>query len=478
LIGALILDDRHSLDFALSESYSYVGITHFLALSGMHLGAIAIPLSKILSRVIRSKRIADVTLFAILCLYSAVAGFPASLVRALFLCAAVIAYRMLGLHTDLLGALITGSFVIVSIDPSIAFDAGFRLSFAAVCGIALVGIPVSGVIESLLPGGLRGKAIKAVLFPAVITCSVQFLTMPLTLALFKRSSLLSPLANVIVSLPFTILLYAGVLYVFVPLALMRAVVGPPINLLCRFLAFVPAAFSRRPHEALLHRDFNAIIYLAGVALVAIALRKSCERKRRLLCAGIALIAIAFAVPECAHRIMAGSRGDLSESASPADPVSFGGGVYVSDGGGVVFVGEGFSSGESYRLVRVLWAIGVRRIECCVVKPSKLKKNHGLFYLLKRMQVNEMVCSPYLLEGSGSTIRLLRENGVKLKPMRRGDSLVGKCWRLDIEGPVYPPRVGSSIARGDADLRWCFLSPLRDEITQLDLERSCGYHAGP
>ncbi|HEY5133970.1 MAG TPA: ComEC/Rec2 family competence protein, partial [Candidatus Krumholzibacteriaceae bacterium] len=147
LVGALILDDRRALDFTLTETYSYLGITHFLALSGMHLGAIAIPLSKILSRLIRSRRASDAALLAVLCLYSAVAGFPASLLRSLFLCAAVVGYRFLGAHVDLAGGLITGCFVLVGVDSSVVFDAGFQLSFAAVCGIAFIAMPVTRIVE-------------------------------------------------------------------------------------------------------------------------------------------------------------------------------------------------------------------------------------------------------------------------------------------------------------------------------------------
>ena len=190
LVGALILDDRSGLDFKISEAYSYVGITHFLALSGMHLGAIAIPLSGLLSRSIRSKRRSDIALLAILCLYSAVAGFPASLLRALFLSAAIIAYRFIGMHADLIGSLVAGSCVCVAVDSSIAFDVGFQLSFAAVCAIALIAMPLSKKAEAHLPGGIRGTIVKAVAFPALITCSVQFLTMPLVIYIFKRVSAL------------------------------------------------------------------------------------------------------------------------------------------------------------------------------------------------------------------------------------------------------------------------------------------------
>ena len=478
LVGALILDDRRGLDFTLSETYSYVGITHFLALSGLHLGAIAIPLSKILSRLIRSKRSSDAVLLAILCLYSAVAGFPASLLRALFLSAAVLGYRFLGMHTDLMDALIAGSFALVAIDPAVAFDAGFQLSFAAVCGIAFIGIPLSRAAERHLPGGLAGKAAKVLLYPALITCSVQFLTMPLTIALFKRSSLVSPLVNVIVSLPFTILLYAGVLYVFVPVAAVRVILSPPINLLCRFLAAMPAAFTRGPHAAIYGGSFMIEAYLVGVALVVWSLRPSSPRKRAALGAGVACVTVAFLVPFVWHYTVSAVGPREARTASGAGALVFPGGIYLSDGGGIIFVGEELTAGESYRLTRALWARGVSRIRCCVVKPSRLRKNHGVYYLLARISVGEVICSPYLLAGDGGSAERLGGRKRRIRGCCRGDVLECASWRLEILAPVYPPPENAPVSRLDASLAWRFIIKDVSGATTLDLERASGYHAVP
>jgi ComEC/Rec2-related protein len=477
LVGALVLGDRSALDFAIRETYSYVGIAHFLALSGMHLGVLAIALSKILSMAVRSKRSADLVLLAVLCIYSAVAGFPASLMRALFLCAAVIAYRLIGMHTDLLGALVAGSFTLVAVDSSIAFDPGFRLSFSAVCGIALIGIPTARLIERFLPQGFRGALIKATLYPALITCSVQFFALPLTIVLFGRTSLLSPLVNAIVSIPFTAFLYLGAVYVFVPLAPLKALLACPLNLLCRFLEAAPAAFSRRPHEALLSGDFNTSVYLCGIALIAWSLRKGCTRTRTALFAGLVCIAVAFLEPELPWRGSAGLHYNGRDAAMPEKAlVPFGGGVYARGGGGVVFIGEGFTSRESYRLTRKLWAMGVRRIGCCVVGPSRLRGSNGLFYLLRRVSVDEVICSPYLLkEGS---LRGLGGGTMRIEAMSLGDCLSRSGWRIEIVGPVYPPPAGASVSHVDTDLAWRFIFPGRPAITSLDFKGASGYHADP
>jgi ComEC/Rec2-related protein len=479
LVGALILDDRKGLDFALRETYSYVGITHFLALSGLHLSAIAIPLSGALSRAIRSKRRADAALCAILCLYSAVAGFPASLLRALFLTATVLGYRFLGLHVDLFGALAAGSLMLVAVDPAVALDAGFQLSFAAVWGIAFIGVPVSEAVEPFLPGGFARRILKALLYPALITCSVQFFTMPLTVALFGRSSLLSPLVNIVVSVPFTILLYAGALYVFIPLAMPRALLSFPINALCRFLGEAPAAFTAGPHRGICRGSFWTGAYFAGVALVVLSLRPRSPRRRLLLGAGIASLVTAFLLPPDGEKTgdffpgRPGTRPDAEARVS-----AFRGGFYLSDGGGIVFIEESFGARESYRLTRALWGMGIDRIRCCVVEPSRLRRNSGVSYLLARVSVEEVFCSPYLAAGAASWGERLGGRKVRVKAVSRGDVVECPAWRLEILAPEYPPPREASVSRADAGLAWRFMVRNAAGATMLDLKGGSGYHAVP
>ncbi len=476
LVGALILDDRSGLDFKISEMYSYVGITHFLALSGMHLGAIAIPLSCLLSRFIRSKRRSDIALLALLTLYSAIAGFPASLLRALFLSAAIIAYRFIGMHADLIGSLVAGSCVLVAIDPSIAFDVGFQLSFAAVCGIALIALPLSRKIEARLPGGIRGTIAKAILLPALITCSVQFLTMPLVICLFKRVSLYSPVVNVIVSLPYTVLLYAGLLYVFIPLGPLRALLALGINPLCRFLEAAPGVFTRGPHPAIYRGDFHMDFYLCGAGLAAWSLQKGCPRRRMILAAGAACIAVAFLAPAAGKNGMRAPRAaEHSPEADSVRRVSCRGARYLGAGKGIIFLEDGFTSGDAYRFTRALWGEGVSRAGRCVVAPSRLRRNHGLFYLLKRIRVDEVLCSRYLLLRDADLSARLGAHGAKVRAVNAGDVLRDGRWRLEIIGPVFPPPRGGTVAGGDAALAWRLVA---GRITSLDLPSTRGYYAVP
>jgi len=471
-VGALILDERSGLGAELGDTYSYLGITHFLALSGLHLGALAIPLAKALSLIIHSKRRRDGALLMVLAFYSAIAGFPSSLLRALFLSAAVIAYRFYGMHVDLLGALLLGSFVLAGLEPAIVFDAGFQLSFAAVCGIAAVGLPLSRMAEKRLPGGFPGTVLKALIFPAIITCAVQFFTLPLVVSLFGRSSLLSPLVNIIVSLPFTILLYAGFAYVFVPAGALRALLAPLINIICRFLEIVPGAFALRPHAGILRGDFQPAVYFLGAGLIALSLRGSCGRKGLVLAMGIAGVACSFVVPV--------SPRPATPFARPDSGAAEGNGVSIIERRGsicyagrpcILFVGDAFTSRGAYHLTRELWRRGVRKIDCCIISSSTIKGSHGVYYLLERVKIEEVICSPYLPTREPRLRERLARQGIAVQTALAGDSFERGPWVLSVEAPRYPPPPGRGVTRAEAALRCSIAAavgrgPLRDPKTGL------------
>jgi ComEC/Rec2-related protein len=454
IVGALVLNDRSGIDWRLSETYAYLGISHFLALSGLHLGVIAVALVKLFSILIRRKRLRDALVLAVLFLYAALAGFPPSLERALALCAAAFAFRHSSVPTDLVNALTVGAFALAAVDGSVVFDVGFQLSVSAVYAIALIGMPLSRAIGKRLPRGLRGAALKLLLFPALITCSVQFFTLPLVVALFKRSPLVSPVVNVLVSLPFTVLLYAGALYVFAPIAPLRALLSPVVNAICHFLDRCPSAFSRGPHAALYHGDFNTALYLAGVALVALGLRKRCGQRTRVMAAGACCVVLSFLVSSN----LTGSAGFHERDGEPTSihtisPVVGAASVYVPEGGGVLCVGRAFDAKASYRLTRELWGRGIRRIDCVVVSPSSLRRDHGLFYLLKRVRVGELIVSPYLALADDRFRTFAASRGIAVRTVSAGDRIEAGAVCLEIIGPIYPPRVGEAVIGSGASLRY-------------------------
>lgn len=449
LVAALVLDERSGLRPSLREAYGYLGITHFLALSGMHLAAIACALDRLLAPVARGARRREAALLVLLGAYCSVVCFPASLVRSYALIAAVAAFRAAGLSSDLFGSLAAGSFAVAAVDPAAPFDAGFELSFAAVCGIAFVAAPLARMAEARLPKGIVGAAVRAVALPAIVTCAVQIFTLPLTVALFGRSSLVSPLANVVVSLPFTALLYAGLLYVFVPLGVVRGLLATPVALLCRFLDAAPARLARGPQPGIIGGDANWAIYGCGVIAIAHALGPGCRRRTVCAVCGVLLAAASFG-------------GTLARAVRPSEfprargeraprEIAGRGYRYLAEGGGVLFVGSRFGEREARALVRAFWRSGVRAVECCVLVPSRLRRGHGWPYLASRVAVRRCLASPYLAPRGGSFRASCERAGIECVVVSAGSLPAAGALVLEVLGPSYPPPPGAAVSSRAARL---------------------------
>jgi|GEM_PF-2407465 len=456
-VGALALGDRRGLAYALRERYSFLGIAHFLALSGLHLGVVAVPLAKLLSLFLPARRLRDGALLALLALYASLACFPASLVRALALAAAVAAYRFAGLPAHLLGSLVLGSFAVAAIDTAAVYEAGFELSFAAVLGIAAIGVPITRAIGRMAPRGAAGTAIRFLAYPAVITCAVQFAALPLVLSLFGRAPLLSPLVNVVVSLPFTALIYAAAIYTFVPFSPVRFLLAPPIELLCRFLEEVPAAFVRLPQPAIVAGDVNGLLYACGVWAAAVALGRG-GRRRAVFALSAALIAASFCVPVVLRRADGASGGQ--GGSKPEEPVQSrdDGYAYLSAGGGVLFLGDRFGRREASRLERLLWGRGIRSVDRCVLVPAAPRADHGLFHLADRMNIREVVCGPYAASRDERRLAAVESKGIVVTAARAGTRIEAAGLVVVVKGPRFPPGPGRAVSAEEAALRFEIVEP--------------------
>ncbi len=85
---AILFNDRSKLEYFQGELFRTVGVSHTLALSGLHVSALSAAIMYVIPASRAKLRAVSVSLF--LCLYCALAGFPASLVRAAIMFACIL----------------------------------------------------------------------------------------------------------------------------------------------------------------------------------------------------------------------------------------------------------------------------------------------------------------------------------------------------------------------------------------------------
>lgn len=138
LSKALLLGDRHELPSLLERDFRRIGISHLLALSGMHLALITGAIMRFLKFFIPSAKVRSVTVSLIAVAVILITGASASILRA----GLMLIYYHIGSifreHSDIMTALFAVTCIIILFNPYSIFDIGLILSFSATFGIALL----------------------------------------------------------------------------------------------------------------------------------------------------------------------------------------------------------------------------------------------------------------------------------------------------------------------------------------------------
>lgn len=139
--AAMFLGDKSDLSQEIKQQFAQAGLSHILAVSGLHVGVIFLGLGFLFHPVSRGKRgplVKQLLVLAGLLGYMILTGAGAAVVRAVMMFGLVLVMKLLGQKTHLLTALSFSAWVQMLWNPAVVFDVGFQLSYAAVLGIFLV----------------------------------------------------------------------------------------------------------------------------------------------------------------------------------------------------------------------------------------------------------------------------------------------------------------------------------------------------
>lgn len=189
MIAALMLGDKSALSHAHQQVFQTTGVSHLMAISGLHVGLVFIatvwllnrllwPLARIYATVPRQYIVLLPALSAAFA-YSALAGFAVSTERAFTMLCVYVVCRLTARSMNLIRVLMLAAVTILLVDPFSILDAGFWLSCSAVLVIAVVSQQERKIsLFKLQPALWLGM-------------------MPLSVLLFGQISVISPLVNLI-----------------------------------------------------------------------------------------------------------------------------------------------------------------------------------------------------------------------------------------------------------------------------------------
>lgn len=199
-ITALSTGDKDALPNGTYASFQRSGISHVIAVSGLHISFLAGLLAILLGK--RSRLSASVGM-VLMFFFAATAGNTPSALRAAFMASMLLLAPLVGREPDKPTTLSAALLAILLPCPYAAASVSLQLSFAAVAGIYLVTGRLTSLWLNTLPkwdspwGKLARRGLIFLLCNLSVTVGALLFTTPLTALYFGRISLVGPLTNLL-----------------------------------------------------------------------------------------------------------------------------------------------------------------------------------------------------------------------------------------------------------------------------------------
>lgn len=211
MVEALVLARREHLDADLRDAFSRSGTAHMLAISGFHVGVVAVLLLGLL-RLVGTRRL-RAECGAVLGCWAYVLGIgaPQAAVRAAVLLSLLVVARLRGRPVMELGALGAGLLLLLVAEPGWLGSVGFQLSFAGTAGLVLMRRPVVDGLSAAWRrwrgaassagsiGGPGRRTMRALIEGVGAGVAASVATLPLVAWHFDRVSLVGIPATLIVT---------------------------------------------------------------------------------------------------------------------------------------------------------------------------------------------------------------------------------------------------------------------------------------
>ncbi len=206
LFNGILLGAKESFPPSFYEALRNTGTLHVVAASGMNVSMVASFLMSIFGRILKRQWAAVIIIIGIF-FYAALAMFEPSIVRASIMGGLVFTAAMFNRQTLAALGLLFAAYIMLFFDPSLLFDIGFQLSFAATAGLLFVKPLLDG---KLVPRPFDFAQGSGLLEDFKTTIVAQVATLPILLANFGTVSLVSILVNTLVLWTVPVVMIIGI----------------------------------------------------------------------------------------------------------------------------------------------------------------------------------------------------------------------------------------------------------------------------
>lgn len=276
LVATMLLGDDSFLDPEVSGTYSAVGVSHVLCVSGMHVGIIYLMLDNLLfflkrNRVQRMLKV--LLLVAAVWLYACMVALTPSVVRSAVMFSFVSLGKLFRQQTQTYNSLLTSAFLMLLFRPLLLFEPGFQMSYLAVWGIVCLQPRLQQCWQP------RSRLLAYLWGIWSVSIAAQLFTSPVSIYCFHQFPTYFLLSNVVVVSMAPLVIGLGLAYLLCTFsALLSAIVAKVLDTIIRIMHGGVTAVAAIPGASI------SGIYLSPLQLVllyaALLLLLSFLMKRR------------------------------------------------------------------------------------------------------------------------------------------------------------------------------------------------------
>lgn len=428
IMANMTLGSKNLADAEIKALYQKAGISHVLAVSGLHVSIFGLGLYRLLRRLYCPIPLASVLASGMVYSFGILTGMELSTCRAIVMFFLMMLAGTLHYTYDTLTALSVSALLQLWENPLVLWYAGFQLSYTAVLGAVVI----TGIVKNL-----QSKKRGVILETMKSSLCIQMTTLPVLLYFYYEVSLYSIVVNGIV-LPFMgILLFLGAIGGIVGLfhmGMAALILKIPMEIL-KVCQWICQFFINLPRSNLItgQPSMEKIVVYYIVLSVLMYIVYKTEKKRYFLCG------ILWMCMLCLGNSQKGTEVDFLD-------VGQGDGIYLQSeqGNGVFIDGGSTDVGKvgTYRILPFFKYYGRKEISVWFVSHMDADHISGLKeileegYPVKNIVFAESVVRDEALE---SLVELAEENGSKIHYLKAGESITLDEMRFTV---LYPWEEGT------------------------------------
>lgn len=440
VMKTLALGERDGLDAEVKSLYQMAGLSHILAISGLHISVVGMAIYNFLRRRGTGFFTAGILAGSLVVSYGILCGMGSSTKRAVFMYGIYLLANVLGEVYDSGNALMLAGIVLVVQDPLCMKNTGVIFSFVAVLGVISFASPLVEVVKG------KGKAVDAFVF----SLGLQLFTLPLVARFYYEIPLYSIFLNLVLLPLLGLLLGCGLIGGLVGL-FWQGLAGKILTIchvLLYFYEWMADLTLRLPgaRQIVGAPAWGRIFLYYGLLYLGLFLLKSKNGRTKgkkkekvgrrygqaLLCGLFGLVFL-FCPKKTQNQMVMLDVGQ-------------GDGIYLQSSAGDHFFIDGGSTDVTkvgtYRILPFLKYHGIRKIDYWFVSHTDLDHINGLQECLESgYEIEYLVFAKAQKEGledgdaMEKLIQTAKKQGSQILYMEVGDRLISGGLRLQCVGPT-------------------------------------------